>query len=602
MATLVPGKTGVWGKRVLLDLDPCILKPLAALKSSLASDALLCDLTPADLKARSDGAALLLGLSPLRPSLHHLRHGGASEDLALQRRPLAAVQRGPLAERGLTSPLQHGVEAAGDPQPCAPGGGSVRPVGGSQPGGRLAARAAGPAEPDLARARRVGAVGRGGAGAAARRRRPRGQAPAALTASDAEVARHLHRRLGVEVKRPDKGRRVLGYRCSLELIGGCGSLSQAAHRLGGAASFLDWGHGAMEDHLKRSPSPGGKRLDFFECFIRRVLGDSLQFVAKGGSHHPPHISRAYGGAGPLCLSAERQRKVDIGSASFRFTITIIRLCRRCRAPVRVESPRVNHLVRDAADLPPPRRGRSDPQLPSLCLLYPVEEGDDGGEMGGWLLRRLGTPVRGPWGICGHTGRPHVILQGRDLGAPAKRAALSAAYPKKLRAALAKNFASVVQKLETARRFRKAWELTANGQITTREVADGVASLPPARWCPSCQWSFRFRHCCIVFIENGEPQPPVIPWSLVRGLSRRVPIFFNRSCPASGAAAGVPRILMYKPKEKGMDAEAQRSAQASRPACPVIQLLSSGGWRPDLQHAGVLLASGRSDSAIAALSL
>ncbi|CAK0867752.1 unnamed protein product [Prorocentrum cordatum] len=83
--TLQPGRTGVWDESVLLDLDPWILRPLAALKSTLQPDALLCDLSP--------GAAALLGLGPLRPSLHQLRHGGASEDLALQRRPLAAVQR-----------------------------------------------------------------------------------------------------------------------------------------------------------------------------------------------------------------------------------------------------------------------------------------------------------------------------------------------------------------------------------------------------------------------------------------------------------------------------------------------------------------------------
>jgi len=91
--TLQPGKTGVWDESVLLDLDPWILRPLEALKSALQPDALLCNLTPGDLKARFEGAATLLGLAPLRPSLYQLRHGGASEDLALQRRPLAAVQR-----------------------------------------------------------------------------------------------------------------------------------------------------------------------------------------------------------------------------------------------------------------------------------------------------------------------------------------------------------------------------------------------------------------------------------------------------------------------------------------------------------------------------
>ena len=44
--TLQPGKTGVWDESVLLDLDPWIIRPLEALKSTLRPDDLLCDLTP----------------------------------------------------------------------------------------------------------------------------------------------------------------------------------------------------------------------------------------------------------------------------------------------------------------------------------------------------------------------------------------------------------------------------------------------------------------------------------------------------------------------------------------------------------------------------
>ena len=91
--TLQPGKTGVWDESVLLDLDPWIIRPLEALKSTLHPNDLLCDLAPGELKARFEAAAGLLSLGPLRPSLYQLRHGGASEDLAMQRRPLAAVQR-----------------------------------------------------------------------------------------------------------------------------------------------------------------------------------------------------------------------------------------------------------------------------------------------------------------------------------------------------------------------------------------------------------------------------------------------------------------------------------------------------------------------------
>ena len=161
------------------------------------------------------------------------------------------------------------------------------------------------------------------------------------------------------------------------------------------------------------------------------------------------------------LSEANQRKVDLGNASLSFTIAIIRLCRKHGIPVGLENPRTSILWLAPPLLPLLRASDCRHHHFDQCAFgTPWRKPTTIALWGGGLCDRLTCRCGGSKGICGHTGVPHVVLAGRDPGAPARRTALAATYPRKLCDVIADHLISFCQGLESSERFRKARELAA----------------------------------------------------------------------------------------------------------------------------------------------
>eukprot|EP00959_Pyramimonas_sp_CCMP1952_P216891 4535807-Pyramimonas_sp.AAC.1 len=80
------------------------------------------------------------------------------------------------------------------------------------------------------------------------------------------------------------------------------------------------------------------------------------------------------------------------------------------------------------------------------------------------MRQFGTPFKKPTsctgksGICSSTGLPHLILQGRDKGAPARRTELAAAYSPQFARAAARAL------IHSANALKEDWMMKAALEI------------------------------------------------------------------------------------------------------------------------------------------
>ncbi|CAK0824461.1 unnamed protein product [Prorocentrum cordatum] len=374
----LPGKTNLWDESVLLDQAPWLEPALEALRT-VAGDGPLWDFLPTSIARLFEDACHALGLMHLQPHLYSLRHGGASEDLLSgARTPEQVMRRGRWAT--VASLRRYGKET------------------------RLLREAA-KVDPDVLLfgeivERNFLDVLRGGP-----------LLPPAWAELPASVGR----------AGASKWRSCL----FLELFAGQGRISQRIRDLGYGCLDLDLVHGACEDHLRTT----------FESVVRGWL---LSKASVGLWLGTPCTSWSQALRDPLRssrfpmgkpgLSGPRLDRLRVGNRSFHLSCRLIRLCIQIGCPVFLENPR-GSLLWHAPEMV---KLLSD----SSCAIHKMD------------MCRFGTPFKKPttvacWnagvfpslckscsgkgGICSSTGLPHLILQGRDKGAPARRTELAAAY-------------------------------------------------------------------------------------------------------------------------------------------------------------------------------
>ena len=91
--TGIPGKTGIFDESVLIDHDNWLHPHLLALSSAGEAHEPVWTFSRQQLTSAFSAKCEQLNLSPLKPRLYALRHGGASDDLMTRRRAALDVQK-----------------------------------------------------------------------------------------------------------------------------------------------------------------------------------------------------------------------------------------------------------------------------------------------------------------------------------------------------------------------------------------------------------------------------------------------------------------------------------------------------------------------------
>lgn len=240
--------------------------------------------------------------------------------------------------------------------------------------------------------------------------------------------------------------RCLAVAVFIEIFSGCGKLASAVARVTGWTVLL-WDINLGDDYDLTKASNRGKIVNWIRAGL--ILGLHLGTPCESFSRArdvPPGPMPLRSDARPLGLDGLKphdQVKVLIGNMFMRFSAMLLRLARFFNFPATLENPARSRLW-----LCPPIKSLINKKHSQFAITHYCAWGTQWKKATGFLgihicLDRLDNArcLSSKRGICGHTGKPHVQLHGRDqFGNWLTKQAQP--YPPKLCTALAKCFLDV----------------------------------------------------------------------------------------------------------------------------------------------------------------
>lgn len=301
--------------------------------------------------------------------------------------------------------------------------------------------------PQPTRCSKEGAVEESGLSAALRERRtPQSTAANAIPRHPQQmhqVRKRNRKNLPVPALSPS---RCLSVAVFIEIFSGCGRLALSVARVTGWTILL-WDINLGDNYDLTKASNRGKIISWIRAGL--ILGLHLGTPCKSFSRArdvPPGPMPLRSDARPLGLDDLKphdQVKVFIGNLFMRFSALLLRLARSFNFPATLENPARSRLW-----LCPPIKSLINKKFTQFAITHYCAWGTQWKKATGFLgihicLDRLDNArcLCAKRGICGHSGKPHVQLHGRDqFGNWLTKQAQP--YPPKLCTALAKCFLDV----------------------------------------------------------------------------------------------------------------------------------------------------------------